>query len=164
MPLPLLKQAPPTTPVTTGRPGAAPTVVTGRCIGSAPSIASEGHRETSPPTSTPLPDAAHGGRLVRGLPRSSRRPSLPLHGDPSASLCAPLASPRHQDRPRFRPETPARPPRSSACHRLKTQPSPLPLGLSSTLACAAAPRGTKPFFVRHFPLPESLAVCRRWPQ
>ena len=82
------------------------------------------------------------------VPRSSRRPSLPLHGDPSASLCAPLASPRHQDRPRSQPETPARPPRSSACHRLKTQPSPLPLGLSSTTACAAAPRGTKPFFVR----------------
>ena len=78
----------------------------------------------------------------------SRRLSLPLPSVPAARLCAPLAPPRHQDRPRFRPETPARRPRSNACHRLKTRPSPLPLGFSSTPARAAAPRGTKPFFVR----------------
>ena len=82
------------------------------------------------------------------VPRSSRRLSLPVPGAPPARLCAPLAPPRHQDRRRSQPETPARPTRSNACHRLKTQPSPLPLGLSSTPACAAAPRGTKPFFVR----------------
>ena len=84
------------------------------------------------------------------VPQCSRRLILPAPGAPPARLCAPLAPPRHQDRPRPRPETPVRPPRSNACHRLKTQPSPLPLGLSSTLACAAASRGTKPFFVRRF--------------
>jgi len=78
----------------------------------------------------------------------SRRLILPAPGAHPTHLCAPLGPPRRQDRPRLRPETPARPPRSNTCHRLKTQPSPLPLGLNSTLACAAAPRGTKPFFVR----------------
>ena len=82
------------------------------------------------------------------VPQRSRRLSRPIPDAPSASLRAPLGPPRHQDRPRFRPETPARPPRLNTCHRLKTQLSPLEHGFSSTPACAAAPRGTKPFLVR----------------
>jgi len=86
------------------------------------------------------------------VPQRSRRLSLPTPSAPSARLCSPLAPPRHQDRRRSRPETPPRPPSSNASHRLKTQPSPLALGLTSTPACAAAPRGTKPFFVRRLGL------------
>jgi len=78
------------------------------------------------------------------VPQRSRRLSLPIPSAPSASLCAPLASPRHQDRPRFRPETPPRPTRSDASHRLNAQPSTSHHGLSSTQACASAPRGTSP--------------------